>query len=150
MSFAFFCPGTPIGQGSKKVVPTHGGPRAIEDNDAKLRPWRHALVVSALEAMNGSTMRFTGAVRAEMIFLFRRPKGHYGTGRNAAVVKETAPKYRASKPDADKLARAVLDALTVAGVLMDDRQVVSLGIIKRYAEPHEPEGVRILVDEVEA
>lgn len=149
MSFAFFCPGTPIGQGSKRVVPTHAGPRAIESNDSKLRPWRQALMVSALEAMNG-TVRFTGAVRVETIFLFRRPKGHFGTGRNAGVMKENAPRYKASKPDADKLIRAVLDALASAGVLMDDRQVVSLGVIKRYADPHQPEGVRVLVDEIEA
>ena len=36
-------------------------------------------------------------------------------------------------PDVDKLCRAVLDALTDAGVWVDDSQVVDLGATKIYA-----------------
>jgi Holliday junction resolvase RusA-like endonuclease len=37
-----------------------------------------------------------------------------------------------SVPDADKVARCVLDALTVAGVYDDDRQVAKLSVQKKY------------------
>lgn len=39
-------------------------------------------------------------------------------------------------PDIDKLCRAVLDALTDAGVWADDSQVVDLGATKVYATGH--------------
>jgi crossover junction endodeoxyribonuclease RusA len=49
------------------------------------------------------------------------------------------------RPDVDKLARAVLDALTSAGALADDSQVVDLHPIKRLAELDETPGCRITV-----
>lgn len=42
-------------------------------------------------------------------------------------------------PDLDKLCRAVLDALTIAGVLHDDAQVDALRATKSYADPHLPD-----------
>lgn len=39
----------------------------------------------------------------------------------------------AGKPDADKLARAVNDALTESGLIVDDARVVSLHVHKRWA-----------------
>ena len=140
-SLVFFCAGTPIGQGSKRVV------RGMMIEDAKhARPWRQAIVAEALTAMDG-TLTFPEAVRVNCIFYFRRPNGHFGTGKNAGIVKENAPTLKTSKPDIDKLVRAVLDALTIAGVLLDDRQVASLQALKRYADPDKAEGVRVLVSD---
>ena len=39
------------------------------------------------------------------------------------------------RPDIDKLARAILDALTDARVWPDDGQVVTMHVEKRYGEP---------------
>jgi hypothetical protein len=59
-----------------------------------------------------------------------RPRDHFGA---RGTVKPSAPKYPATTPDIDKLARALLDALT--GVLvLDDKQVVELTCRKSWAE----------------
>ncbi|MDV7391094.1 RusA family crossover junction endodeoxyribonuclease, partial [Arthrospira platensis SPKY1] len=76
-------------------------------------------------------------VRVDVWFIFDRPKSHFGTGRNADVLKPSAPKRMTTPPDVDKLARTVLDALTVAGVLADDKLVCELRSLKRYAWPNE-------------
>lgn len=98
-------------------------------------PWREAV-----RAETQRTMRETGAdqlagpVRCEITFWLVRPKGHYRTGRNAHLVRDTAPRYPGVKPDPDKLARAVLDGLTSGHAYRDDGQVVDLIVHKRYAE----------------
>ena len=53
-----------------------------------------------------------------------RPKSHFGTGKNADKVKQSAPVFPATMPDIDKLMRAILDGLTDAQVWLDDGQVV--------------------------
>ena len=52
--------------------------------------------------------------------------------------------YPTVTPDIDKLERAVLDAMTIAGVWGDDSQVVSGTRGKRYADECAP-GVRITI-----
>ena len=63
------------------------------------------------------------AVRVYVSFVFASPNGHFGTGRNAGVLKSSAPTNKVTRPDVDKLLRAVLDAITGI-VFMDDSQVV--------------------------
>ena len=53
-----------------------------------------------------------------------------------------------SVPDADKVARCVLDALTVAGVYDDDKQVAKLSVQKRY-DLTRTSGVNIRVQPIE-
>jgi Holliday junction resolvase RusA-like endonuclease len=69
-----------------------------------------------------------------VIFWLPRPKNHYGTGRNSGQLLPSAPRYHTGKPDVDKLARAVLDALRAAGVYRDDSQVAQLHCSKHYAD----------------
>lgn len=120
--------GEVVGQGSKKSV---GKGVFIDDNAKRLRPWRQAVQAAAVEAMHemhpGAARplfpRGT-AVWVEMTFTFRRPRSHYGTGRNFQTLKPGAPTFHLGFPDADKCQRSVLDALTSAGVWDDDRQAV--------------------------
>lgn len=63
-----------------------------------------------------------GPVRVELLFFFDPPKAKHGT----------RPCNRGT-PDVDKLARAVLDCLTDAGVFKDDSQVSSLNTVKRWS-----------------
>jgi len=70
-------------------------------------------------------------VSLRLTFTMRRPATHFGTGKNKRKLRPTAPWYQATRPDADKLARAVLDALT--GVAYrDDGQVAVLRVSKVY------------------
>jgi crossover junction endodeoxyribonuclease RusA len=108
----FFVPGVPVAQGSKR----HVGKGIMVEQLKNLGPWREAVINAALT------------------FRFPRPKHHFGTGRNAEKLKLSAPIYKESAPDLDKLVRAVGDALTQAGVLRDDALIVALAAAKVYDE----------------
>jgi Holliday junction resolvase RusA-like endonuclease len=79
--------------------------------------------------------------------LFARSKKHYGSGRNATVLKDTAPLYPVTKADVDKLARHILDSLT-GSVIKDDKQVIDLSIVKRYVEDDEQPRTTVEVEDV--
>jgi Holliday junction resolvase RusA-like endonuclease len=120
--------GTPAPQGSK--TRTRFGVR--EDNP-ETKPWRATVAAEAFAAWPGKTP-IDVPVEVDALFVFPRPKSHYRTGRNAHLLKDTAPAWCATKPDADKLARAVGDAL--AGVLLrDDNLIVEWRIRKIYGHP---------------
>ena len=117
--------GKPITQGSK--TKTRWGMR--DSNGDTLKPWRDNVRSAALEVYNYSGNPFGGdPVNVNIYFTFARPTNHYGTGRNKAFVKASAPPFPSSHAigDIDKLARACLDALTDAGIWKDDSQVVDL------------------------
>ena len=129
---AFTVHGVAIPQGSKRVVPTAGGPRAIESNERKLRPWRAQVAAEAALAMDGNPIE-TGALQLRVRFVFPRPKSHFGTGSRADVLKPTAPEYVSTKPDCDKLLRALFDALT--GICFrDDSQIAHVNAWKEYGQ----------------
>ena len=76
-----------------------------------------------------------------------RPKRHYRKGKFSHVLKDDSPVFHISKPDCDNLSKAVLDAMTDAGVIKDDSIVVNHIIYKKYATS-EP-GVKIQIEELE-
>lgn len=126
--------GVPQAQGSKRLVRGRGPDRMIESNDRTLRPWRATIAGEArakFERYGGPT---TEAVAVTLGFMFARPKSHYGSGRNAGELKRSAPAYKSTKPDIDKLVRAVLDSLTGI-VFVDDGQVATLTAWKDFGPP---------------
>jgi Holliday junction resolvase RusA-like endonuclease len=50
-------------------------------------------------------------IMIEINFYMSRPKGHYGTGKNANVLKPSAPEWHTGRPDLDNLEKFVKDAL---------------------------------------
>lgn len=139
--------GAPKQQGSKRgfVVQAKGAarPRAVivDDNKKPLKDWRTDVVLGCqreVEAATDVSWPLTGPIAVRLIF---------------AMPKPARPKWPwpAVKPDIDKLERAVLDAMTDAGVWVDDAQVVDLHAVKQYPGPdigqHVP-GVRITVHRV--
>jgi Holliday junction resolvase RusA-like endonuclease len=115
----------------------------IEDNDKTLGPWREAVGWAARMAYKGDLITDTPLV-VLMEFVKPRPKSHYGTGRNAEVLKDSAPVAPIVKPDVLKLARAVEDALT-GPIWKDDCYIVTELIAKRYCPRWEPERVNITI-----
>jgi crossover junction endodeoxyribonuclease RusA len=115
--------GDPKAQGSKRAILHRSTKRPIliESGGAPLRTWRQDIVAAAQEELNGDGP-LEGPVKVSLFFFMRSPK------------KPKAP-LPITRPDADKLCRAVLDALTTAGVMRDDSQVTSLSARKRYGEP---------------
>lgn len=65
-------------------------------------------------------------------FYVKRNKDHYGTGRNAGLLKDWAPKYPTGKPDLSNLKKMIEDCLVLARVLPDDDQVVEGEECKLY------------------
>ena len=75
-----------------------------------------------------------GPVTMELWFHFARPKAHFRAGDPDKGLRPNAPHYHTGKPDADNLAKAVLDALTKMGIFWrDDSQVARLLVRKSYA-----------------
>ena len=129
--------GTPVPQGSKRAYVNKGTGRAnvVENDSARVRSWRQA-VIDAWH--DGRDVLHLGPVSVDVTFYLPRPKGHYGTGRNAGTVRASALRFPAAMPDLDKLLRAVLDALTDAGCWKDDGQVVAVSAAKRWADGQVP------------
>ena len=128
----FTVPGKAVPQGGmmafakgNKAFVTHKKPKELGDYRARV----------ALAAQMAQAKPIQGAIELEATFFFDRPKAHYGTGKNANVLKASAPQYPTGRPDIDKLERALLDALS--GVCFhDDAQVVVVRAAKHYC----PEG----------
>lgn len=144
--------GRPQPAGSKQAFAVRRGGKPTgqvavkESNEARVRPWQAVVADAALEALNGAG-RLEGPLLLEVDFYLGRPAGHYGTGRNAGVVKASSPAYPIVMPDTTKLLRALEDALTGI-VWRDDAQVVTQVARKRYAAQGAPERAEILVMEV--
>lgn len=118
--------------GSKKgFVNPNTGRVVIVDDAKKSRPWKNHVADVAMDQYDGPVL--TCALDVEMIFVSARLKSHYGTGRNAEVLKDSAPLQPTVMPDVLKLARGVEDALTGV-VYRDDAQIVNESLQKRYGD----------------
>jgi Holliday junction resolvase RusA-like endonuclease len=127
----FFVPGMPKPGGSKRAFVNRKTGKPIIAEDCKgNKDWRNTVLFAARDAYQGPPL--TGPVRLEIQFRLPRPKGHFGTGRNADKLKSSARDYPTVKPDTTKLIRALEDALTDAGIWQDDTQVIQQTAEKIY------------------
>lgn len=140
--------GTPAPQGSKR----HVGNGVMIESSKKVRPWRQDVKHAALLALGSDDDCLTPGcectdapnwtpdepLRVDVTFYLPRPRGHYGTGRNATSLKPSAPTQPYTKPDIDKLLRSTLDALGEAGLWTDDSRVATIHAEKRYADERPP------------
>jgi len=125
-----FVAGKPAPQGSKRYL---GAGRPMIESSKAVAPWRADIRTHLLIAHDGPPL--AGAVHLVLEFVLPRPTST-PKRRTPAAVK---------RPDLDKLIRAVLDAVTSAGVWRDDSQVVQLDVRKRIAEADETTGCRIVI-----
>jgi crossover junction endodeoxyribonuclease RusA len=131
MSMDFECRviGLPAPQGSKRSL---GKGRLIESSRL-LKPWRDSVAYQLRAAMIRDHFRGFGAhvpVDLDLYFALRRP----------AYLPKSVHRHT-RRPDLDKLARAVLDAMTTAGLVVDDAQVFRLTCEKAYAHEGHPLGL---------
>jgi crossover junction endodeoxyribonuclease RusA len=143
--------GLPKGMGSAKAVPTNANWRNVPgvrwkvvDNSHATDEWQRQVESAAKTACFGQEP-IDGPCVVQMTFSLPRPASHFGTGRNAEVLKPGAPEYPVGHGcgDLDKLVRAVGDALTGV-VYVDDALIVNLHAWKRYGAP----GVQITVSRI--
>lgn len=119
--------------GSKRAFVSPQTKRVIvTDDNPKSKDWKSHVAQAAGEQFDGDII--DGPVEMWLTFYAPRPKGHFGTGKNAHAVKDSAPLYPTVKPDTTKLTRGVEDALTGI-VWRDDAQVVEQHCRKRYGTP---------------
>lgn len=126
--------GHPAPQGSKR----HVGRGIMVESSKHLAPWRDAVRTDARDAIEKLGSAWPGTlcqpVTLRMVFTFVRPKSHFRAGRNAHLLRDSAPVFPHGKPDLSKLARSTEDALKDAGVLADDALIVAYGrLAKVYA-----------------
>lgn len=105
--------GTAIPQGSKAI--SRAG--FMYESNKNLKAWRKHVTETLTKQHKGKQL--LGALAVRITVKFARPKTV--TRKNVTV-----------KPDVDKLARAILDSGTDAGIWGDDSQIIDLRITKDY------------------
>lgn len=127
--YPIFCAGVPAPKGSTRAFLRKGKPVITADNE-RTKPWQNVITTLCF----GRRAYAGSPVAVSLTFLVPRPKGHYSNGK----LKPSAPTFPTTKPDIDKLTRAVLDALTDAQWWEDDSRVVNVIALKLYADDHPP------------
>lgn len=131
--------GIPGPQGSKAVKGRRrNGSVILVESSAKVKPWR-ASVAAAASLVRPAEL-LDGPLIADMVFSMPRPASHYGTGRNAGVLKARYVDTQPDRvPDLSKLCRSTEDALTGI-VWADDARVVRYGALaKVYVDSLDPD-----------
>jgi Holliday junction resolvase RusA-like endonuclease len=128
-SFSIWVSGKATPQGSKKAFVINN--RAVlVDASGGNKEWRKK-VTDAVKA-HEQYIRYKGAVNVSLAFYMEKAKSNK-TG------------FMMQKPDIDKLARSVLDALTDSEIIEDDSRVVHLTCSKIWAD--EQPGVLITISQ---
>jgi len=116
-------PGEPVAQGRPRFTTRGGFPRAFDP--PKSRSWKaeaRAAMMAALEHPARLTFPRGVALNVSVLAVFARPQ---------SAGKRPGRLPKVTRPDAENVAKAVLDAGT--GVLWyDDSQVVDLAVSKRH------------------
>jgi crossover junction endodeoxyribonuclease RusA len=138
----FFVAGLPRPQGSKRMVHAKGGRTLMLESSKGLGDWRTAVHAEATRARwTGGELRplIEGPVDLLTVFMIPRPASHL---LKSGSLRRGAPEAPTCKPDADKLVRAIGDAIT--GVLIrDDSQITRLDVTKIYTRGSPGVAVRV-------
>ena len=127
---AFTVHGLPSPAGSKRAfIHRNTGRAVVVDDAARSKEWKTRVNETAVEAMGGAEL-WTEALAVKALFVFPRPKGHFGK----RGLRPSAPKQHIVRPDVDKLSRAILDGMKGA-VYRDDAQIIRKTVTKQYGEP---------------
>ena len=134
--------GSPAPQGSKTL--TRWGMKEASD---RVEPWRASIRYACRDQYNGPII--DQPVHVFVTFVIARAKHHWSTRKgHEDQVLPSAPTHCTVGGDLDKQCRALLDGLsaTCGGcVLKDDRLVVRLTALKRYAAASESAGALVCV-----
>lgn len=124
---SFSIPGKPVPKKRHRTVRAGDGVRSYSDQQGEVADFRGALRLR----YEGGIL--TGPLQIDFLFIFSRPKSHYGTGRNHLILKKSAPPYHVVKPDKDNLEKFALDCMEGI-VFKNDSQVWYGRTKKKYCE----------------
>ena len=135
----FFVPGTPVGKGRPRAARRGAG--VVMFTPEKTAGYEALVAATASNAMRAEAgPLFTGPLEAVLEMRFPVPASWSKAKRARALA---GVEWHTSKPDADNVAKAILDACNGV-VFRDDAQVVMLIATKAFSE--EP-GVRVVIRE---
>ncbi len=126
----FFVPGIPKPGGSKKAFVNKKTGRASVVEASKNAEWRASV---AHEGSLAVKQPFVGPIEVSFEFVMPRPGSHFRTGKNAGMLRDSAPVWHTGMPDATKLIRSTEDALK-AIAWVDDAQIAKQRASKVYGE----------------
>lgn len=142
---SFHVRGNPVPMGSVTGgIKASGGVYIRQQKAASLREWQRAITDAAREAF-ATVPTLRGPVRVNARFTLQRPKAHWSA---KGGLKANAPVWHTTKPDRDKLLRALCDALTNAAVIADDSLIVDGWTSKTYTAEDGISGVFVQIEEV--
>lgn len=126
----FFVPGIPKAQPrprafAKQVAPGKWAARAYDSGTAE--GWKSSIATEAKSLIPESPL--DGAIALRVTFYMPRPHSHY---KRKGTLRDTAPHFHTSRPDADNLGKAVKDCLTGLGFWKDDAQICDEQFVKQY------------------
>jgi Holliday junction resolvase RusA-like endonuclease len=73
------------------------------------------------------------AISLDLVFYMSRPHNHYKSGKNSAMLKDTAPEWHTGRPDLDNLTKFLQDSLNKI-FYRDDSLICQLSAKKIYSE----------------
>ena len=139
----FFVPGTPVGKGRPRAARRGAG--VVMFTPGKTADYEALVAATAAAALACDALAhqlLDGPLEAVLEMRFPAPASWSKAKRARALA---GAEWHTSKPDADNVAKAILDACNGV-VFRDDAQVVVLIATKAFSE--EP-GVRVVIREVQ-
>jgi len=120
---SFFVPGKPKAlKRHRSFRPPNGQPRQVDPSKNDKADF---LAIAMQHRPHGA---IEVPICLHLVCVFPRPKSHYRTGRNAHVLKDTAPFWHSSAPDWDNVAKFVGDALN--GIFWKDDRLIVRGSVE--------------------
>ena len=131
----------PLGKGRPRAVSVNG--RARVYTPTATANWEH-FAADELRFYMAGKPPMRGPLGCEIVAVFPR---------TAALLRKVRGEYKhptwrlphAVKPDADNIAKSVLDAVEKAGIIGDDKQIALLTVGKHYAMIHEEPRVEVRI-----
>ena len=135
----FFVPGTPVGKGRPRAARRGAG--LVMFTPGKTADYEALVAATAGNAMRAHQL-LDGPLEAVLDVRFPVPVSWSKARRARALA---GAEWHTSKPDADNVAKAILDACNGV-VFRDDSQIVMLTATKEFSETP---GVRVVIREVQ-
>ena len=137
----FYVMGTPVAMPRPRVVRTPSG-KTRTYNSSKSTTYKQMIKIHAKNAMNKAHKSMTERpLKMELTFFFKPPKSY--TKKKLRAVETGELRYT-KLPDADNLAKTVMDALNKL-LYKDDSQIVELSVKKEYGIE---DGLAVKVEEI--
>ena len=139
----FFVPGAPVGKGRPRAVRRGAG--VVMFTPEKTVGYEGLVAATAAAALAGNALAhqlLDGPLNAVLEMRFPVPASWSKAKRARALA---GVEWHTSKPDADNVAKAILDACNGV-VFRDDSQIVMLTATKEFSETP---GVRVVIREVQ-